>query len=496
MAALDKYKSELSMNLFGVPYQFTETVDPRNSNVNNTVGLNFMKNILQEAPVITIIPGRPIYLPSHSDEKSVTAALLDAADKGSSAVFRNLNRAGELASNEVRLYDFKKDYVNYMNTVNFYCRVGASWLGVQNYQLYDTINKKSTYLNKFDWKNYKWYTGQTGATGVLSKLVHTSNNPELSNMENEVEDTGDLADVLEGNQYIQFYVNPDGTGEDSFGNDTKESAFKNIFDSVSNNEIIKELSWMMQSNAFGEGASDVYNSLDDAGNAFSGFIGDTLSGPGGTTSAMGSVLSSIFNMSGNILKGDNVVIPNVYQNSRYNKASFNVSINLRTPYGNILSYYLNIFVPLMHLLPLVAPRQSSANTYNCPFLVKAWIEGSNTCNLGLVTSMTVSRDQSTRSIDGLPSSVTVNLTFEDLYSDLSITPSSALNIKYFLANTPLVDYLATNCGMSLTAPNLKKKIDVYTTGYGNILGDVIPNARSVIDTGASNLITSFLSLSR
>ena len=41
--------SNLSMRLFGVPYQFTPLVDPRVTGISSEVGKNFTENILLEA---------------------------------------------------------------------------------------------------------------------------------------------------------------------------------------------------------------------------------------------------------------------------------------------------------------------------------------------------------------------------------------------------------------------------------------------------------------
>ena len=112
------------------------------------------------------------------------------------------------------------------------------------------------------------------------------------------------------------------------------------------------------------------------------------------------------------------------------------------PYGNRLAYYLDICVPLMHLLALGIPRQSSANTYSSPFLVKAYVEGVFTCNMGLVTNMTITRgaNDSSMTIDGLPTEVDVNITLQDLYCELTMTPQSSPLL--FINNTSLIEYLA------------------------------------------------------
>ena len=97
-----------SMRLFGLPYQFTKAVDPRINNISKTVGNTYMKNIMLEAPVCTLIPGVPKYLPAdRSKDKKITtsALLLEAAASGG---FKTVTSALAGADPEkFRLYDFK-----------------------------------------------------------------------------------------------------------------------------------------------------------------------------------------------------------------------------------------------------------------------------------------------------------------------------------------------------------------------------------------------------
>ena len=116
-----------SMRLFGLPYQFTKAVDPRINNISKTVGNTYMKNIMLEAPVCTLIPGVPKYLPAdRSKDKKITtsALLLEAAASGG---FKTVTSALAGADPEkFRLYDFKRSYSDYMKYVNVLCRAGAT----------------------------------------------------------------------------------------------------------------------------------------------------------------------------------------------------------------------------------------------------------------------------------------------------------------------------------------------------------------------------------
>lgn len=149
--------SSYCMHLFGSPYQFTDRVDPRVKGISSDIGVNYMKNILLEAPICTIIPGLPSFLPGKTDdEKVATGATLIEASQSEGMPFQNLKEimgGKTLRDDQMRLYDFKPDYVSYMNYVNVLCRTAAGFLNLQ-----DTITMNDgtecSFMN-FNWMNYR-----------------------------------------------------------------------------------------------------------------------------------------------------------------------------------------------------------------------------------------------------------------------------------------------------------------------------------------------------
>ena len=64
-----KNKSINTMRLFGLPYQFIETVDPRIAEVNPVIGSRYLRNVTLDAPIAYIIPGKPVFLPNKAKNK-------------------------------------------------------------------------------------------------------------------------------------------------------------------------------------------------------------------------------------------------------------------------------------------------------------------------------------------------------------------------------------------------------------------------------------------
>ena len=73
-------KLNVTMQLFGIPYQFLPSVDQRVPGVSDKVGRKFIDNIINDSAIVTIIPGEPRYLPGVSDKSSWTNALISAAN--------------------------------------------------------------------------------------------------------------------------------------------------------------------------------------------------------------------------------------------------------------------------------------------------------------------------------------------------------------------------------------------------------------------------------
>ena len=79
-----------------------------------------------EAPICTMIPGEPVYLPGDNRKavkQSTASAMLESANTGNFDVL--VEALKNVKGNDLRLYDFKNSYTNFMTYVNVLCRAGA-----------------------------------------------------------------------------------------------------------------------------------------------------------------------------------------------------------------------------------------------------------------------------------------------------------------------------------------------------------------------------------
>lgn len=504
-----------TMRLFGLPYQFRGSVDPRIDGISKTVGKKYMENIMLEAPVISIIPGKPKYLPGDKNKDVTSQAIIKAGSENFKALQEVIKNKKMITDTSFRYYDFERSYTEYMKYVNILCRSLASFLEIN-----DKIDE--TTFQRYDWRNYRWngdsYITQTSiasksATKVINNLKKAAadalnitkkkkiakinleetvkdEHPSSKKMLFETTSDGDYdsneatwEEVLSNFNYVQFCIDPDSGYNESFDNSTSDSMLKSMFEKGQN--MFKELAFITNSG----GASDL---TEQAGNFLDGsfdFLGDKLSSGGQMT----SLLSRLLSVGGNVVKGENVIIPDIYQSSNYDR-SYDFVVHLKAPYGNKYCWFMEVGVPLMHLIALGIPKQTTANTYGSPFLLKAYVDGIYNCNLGIVSRMAINKNPSPESwtVDGLPSEIDVSVSITDLYSDLTMTPQSSPLL--FVNNSSLIEYLATTCGLSLISPNLQKRWNMTVNAFKNSFYDIDDNIKSNIQEAIDSFALDFLGL--
>lgn len=417
-------------HLLGCPHQFLSTADFR-IDEHNEFGYCFAKDVFNEKPVITLMPGRMEFLPDYSkkDKKSFSSLMGSIERDSDKRALEEL--IGENA--EDRYYDFASDHATYIRYVNLMCRIAALYLGIE-----DRVGPdgKTTY-ERYDWSNYQvtkdYKTPLPDDAGVFDVMSDIA-----SDMMEKLKKLGD--DALAGHkQYVHFYADPSTSVSESYSNNTQKSQLEGAFDSVEG--IVKEAAMLLQTAS--EGASYVGDFLSTAGQQIAGLANTVSFGLFENLLGVGQK---------EVLRGANLIYPEIWTDSGYSK-TYNMQFNFISPYGDREAIYLNCLVPVLHLLGFSLPKQTTANTFSSPFLLKAFAKGWFSCNLGIVESISIDRGpESTWSVEGLPTQMKVTLTVKDLYSQLMMSPSNKPSL--FFSNQSLMDYLASMCGVDLTEPNI------------------------------------------
>lgn len=539
------------MTIIGQPFQFTDQVDPRFGDMSTKIGRKYIENILLHAPILTMIPGEPNYLPSVDGETkdSTTNQLLENAPEGFDLA-KSKNSLTEINSDgtEIRYYDFRPTYTKYISYVNIMTRAMATFLELDeadaetgvNFSQYDWANwagtgawngattnvieslknnlytyvdktfkkvqqllGKDTYILKegeavdkegyiIDAKTKKrktikkpTYIQKEVTIGEKDFLLQTTN-PVTQKINKDgsatIKENDDLIETLDSiltqRNYVQFYVDAESTNYDEdFGNETGQSQIKQMLDGGS--ALFKELAFIMGSGGAAELVGNMSGFVDSAADSLASNV---LKG-GSITSTIGRVLG----LTGNVIKGENIIMPDVYQSSSRH-TNYNIVLKLKNIYGTKYGYYRHIAVPLSFILGFVLARQTTANTYASPFLVKAYMDGVFSCNLGMVTSLSIDKNANPTSWtnDGLPNEVTVSFSITDLYSDLSMSPQE--NPLLFINNSSMLEFLSTMCGLDMVTPRLKMRADLVWNTVTNAIADYPKTVMSHILEAMDNLL--------
>ena len=478
-------KINLTMQLMGIPYQFLPSVDQRIPGVSSKIGRKFLENIIMEAPTITIIPGKPKYLPGTKDKVSVTNALISATNGN----FNELKQI-ELDGETVRLYDFQACFIEYMQYVNILNRSAAGFLELGNVDY--RINGSKVNFLTYDWKNYRWngkgYASTTAkfrgeikkaikdvasdiastsaAQKVLTyagKLATNITGKQISFVDSEASaDEAELdakENVLRRTNYIQFYTDVQSAGiTENESNSTQQSSFKQVLDQGSS--AMRDIAFLLNS-----GTGDAGDKMQALGDSTLSALNQALGGGGSVNGEVGSLVSRLLSSGRSVIRGDSISMPDIWGGSDMSK-SYTVTLNFKAPYGNRLAFYTDIMVPVNFCIALAYPKATTANSYASPFIIKMYQKGGAVCNLGMITGIDIAKNvvPESRNADGLCTEVTVTLNITDLDPDMAISPAN--DPALFLSNSSLVEYLANSCGLDLMEPQVMEKAQmIWNTSF-------------------------------
>ena len=470
----------LSRRIFGTPFQFLDSTDMRPDD--GPLGLQFTNNIMAETPIFSVIPGLPKYLKDLTTEEKqqMSQTLINKIDANTEGLREMLGEILDAKDRDLKFFEFDSDTSQYITYVDLMCRMCAIFLGIGDLLVPGTSEKYSEF-NWFKWKLSNAYASQTSEAGglmdlasdVIDSVFGSSDSKESNSAYPKLAHSMNQIDVLDNNEwsmdnyYIDFFIKPPSYSE-SFSNQTAESMLANAMDSGSN--LLKEFAFLTS----GAGAT-IFNTAQVNTAAWAQYQTDKINQlikDDGLKRFFNRILTS----ASTIITGGNLVFPNIWQNSSYNR-DFNIEITLATPYGDKESIFLEIFVPLMFLLALVLPRQATVNSYVTPFLVRANVPGFFNCEMGIIRDMQITRggsDNSAWSVEGLPTEVTVSLSIEDLYNSLSMSNFATKNNIYnFLYNTALFDYIGNQCGISMRTTDWDKRLKLVQTLVSNWPSDKI-----------------------
>lgn len=405
---LDTLVLRNNTGVFGIPYQFLPTVDRRLDNDGKMAGRKYTEKILGRLPLLFLTPCKQKFMEGFNskDQANVLNALLTGA-----GIEGLLEQSG-------RYYTTEYQYDEYYAIVNRMSTVMTSYMGIGNVDVVQG-NGSLHSLNNINWFDMK---------------------------------SADLDNYFAVKRSAVFYVDGLTSISDSFSNSTMESSLASSINGFS--DQAKEVRFLLGNNSLLTQAVDS--------------VRDTISGVFSNSSVQGITEYLTNGMIGDlgstgvstVLSGGKLIFPKLWADSSFSR-SYSFDIKLRSPDNDTLSIFMNVIAPYLHLLALVMPRSitdssaaGSPNAYSSPFLVRAYAKGMFNINMGIITDLTATRGAACEwNVDGLPTQIDINITIEDLYSQLFATDPAGsngfANNWDLVTNTEFMDFLANLGGLNV-----------------------------------------------
>lgn len=447
-----------AIGIHGIPYQFLPSADMRLDGSNNlgSFGRKFGEKIITQMPLALLAPGVPKFMPTYSsdDKKSMVSSLIDSiADHSLGGMLKSND---DVLNREGRYYDFVNKLIPYYDHVDPMCRAAATYLGLGDVEIGDGGKLGSSWT---------WWRNK-------NSKVHG---------------------LLNVQQCVAFYCDSETSVSESWSNNTGESMLASKVNSIS--DQARELNFLMGNtfSAIGARADVLSEDVNSSIQEFDKLL-DDITGS--------NFLKTVGSKAITVASGAKMIFPEIWQDSDYSKPSATFKFKFVSPDPDPLSIYLNCLVPTLHCLGFVAPRQvvDEANAYQSPYLVRGYYKGVSSIDMGIVTSMSISKGaEGAWTVDGLPTVIEVSMDIKDLYSTFMMTYCGKdwLNPRGTLAmadNIMLMSWIANLCGININKPDLTRKADLWTSIISGNISDIF--SKSIFARLESDLVSKMMQIYR
>lgn len=462
-----EHKLDGSTRMIGMPHQLLEHNDPR-LGIGSDLGRIYAEEFLIEAPTICIKPGVVRFLPgADSDERAAFLQAMVGDAKGLGSGDDIIKVLQDDDNDTLQYFDHEGRFGSYMKSVNMLAQNMAVLLGLDEVEV--PWEKKKITFGSYDWTNYR-IGNQYGYTddNLLSDGDEDSGwLDKLASVANEwIADDG----------YIQLYVDASASYNESVSNSTRSSLLESFTGTLE--DSAKEIGFVL---GLGAGSTELQDMLNAGASGIDSVADNiTANADSGVSGILGTVINRLTNGAKSVIQGGNFILPEIWDDSSYDKSGFSFSLTLSTPYGGKLAWYINVGIGMCFILGFAIPLQLSANTYRSPMILKCYSPGWWNCSLGIVDQLSIDKGgDGDWNIYGLPNVVRISLSVKELYTTLTL-PS---NVTDFVSNNGMMEFLMTNCGIDVTNQKL-------STRYKVLIGTLNNSIQNYVSATATNVLQS------
>lgn len=404
--------------VYGMPYQYLPTTDNRidGSTTLSVFGRKYAEKIVTKAPILVLQAGIPNFMKGWNEEAK--SSILSSIQQYSSVDFSNDQLKEIENQGNSQYYTLKLVPGSYFNAVNQMSRAMTQLLGIYDFPW--NVEGQDIPLGDMQWER----------STVRHEVVLRSLNLTYGQ--------------------VPFYVNADATIQEAISNQTTQSQVLAKLNDLG--RMGSELQFLL-----GGASSKLNNSFGI--NPIPDFLTNEHIVTNKNIMNDGGIFDSIIDNFQTAVAGGRFIFPDLWSDSQFMR-SYTVNIKLDSPDCDVVSIFINIFLPLLHILAFCLPRSIGNNNYTSPFLVRAFYKSRFHVDLGIITDCQITKGEvGAWTQTGLPTQVNVQLTIKDLYS--LITLATGLNNNSITANPGQLDYIANMCGINLSAPALVRSVLLY-----------------------------------
>ena len=291
--------------------------------------------------------------------------------------------------------------------------------------------------------------------------------------------------VLGSGNHVGFKIERGASFNEDFSNTTGETGLAEKFNSMA--EKYKEENELFGNSALGRILTKTATTSMDSGlNNIKQNLAESVKSELQKTTV--SIISSAasFDIGTVLVTGNGFLeIPKVWKSSSMTR-NYSFSFKLRSRYGDPVSVFQSIYIPLFLLIALAAPRATGDSTYTSPFLIRAYCKGMFNIPLGIITNLSITRGSPEFgwSSQFYPLEVSVTISIEDLSPQLFVSMCDGV-LDTFSRNISMQNYLDTLSSLGLREmiymwPKLVRKMDTalavarstifHSTYHGTKLG--------------------------